>query len=680
MTDIFGGSFGSGANTCTDVCGTGGWNGPKPGDPDNNVLLSAVSAFGGIDVTWTMPATNPFAVAHTIVYRAQTRSFSAAIPIATVAGNFYFDTVDSDSPLEYSYWIQLVSINGTYGAVIGPATAFTRSRIADTIELLSGRINEGQLANSLRSKVDNIDTIGNNLTSEIQSRIDAIRSLGLVVDGVQQDALRAITFVEQEIINRTDSDSAIVGQINTLASAYDNQFAAILNTQTVLTDSNTALADQVNLIFTKSDQATAGIANIETGRIGYSVLRGTSTPFDGNKSTVVYPVDVYPSESYPQYAVDRTRIIDKVGVDLWNLTAAGQAKPAAWLVGLPLATAVKTVGVTGPNGEAATLEQAFTAQQVLNGQFKAQYTVKISVDQGGRKLVGGFGIYGDATGIEAGFDVNRFWIGSSTASSIKPFIVDNNIVYINDASINKLNFNKLRSDDGSLVFENGKLKANFLNVTKVTGGNYTSYTWPADKSNGFYLGPGGLLMGNAYNSRYFQLTDYGDLYAPNFKIENGVVTANGINITRTTAVNTGTLTGRVYAPNGSWGPSYGFTQKLVGLSEWGNIYEWQDLVVMIDTGIDDLFAVTDLTRPVYSAKVAAMEGYYTTINGWVSGKAYDILCKAEVISTISHYPTGVGGAPSGRFSIKATFSLSNLAPNIANVCITKIIWSLNKVT
>ena len=53
----------------TGTCGVGGWGGPLPGDPDNNSVLTATPAFGGIDVSWSYPGTNPQAVAHTVLYR-----------------------------------------------------------------------------------------------------------------------------------------------------------------------------------------------------------------------------------------------------------------------------------------------------------------------------------------------------------------------------------------------------------------------------------------------------------------------------------------------------------------------------------------------------------------------------------------------------------------------------------
>ena len=121
--------------SCTDiVCGTGGWAGPLPGDPDNNSVLRATPAFGGIDVSWTMPATNPFAVAHTVIRRGRTNNFNAAVFLASVGGDFFYDKSDTAQPVEHFYWIQFVSVNGTYGDWIGPASAVAKPLIEQVIE------------------------------------------------------------------------------------------------------------------------------------------------------------------------------------------------------------------------------------------------------------------------------------------------------------------------------------------------------------------------------------------------------------------------------------------------------------------------------------------------------------------------------------------------------------------
>lgn len=70
----------------------------------------------------------------------------------------------------------------------------------------------------------------------------------------------------------------------------------------------------------------------------------------------------------------------------------------------------------------------------------------------------------------------------------------------------------------------------------VMGGAYSGYGWPPSGTTGYFLGPvntndpnsgGGLLLGNAYDNRYFQVEYNGDVHAPNFSIIGGQVNING---------------------------------------------------------------------------------------------------------------------------------------------------------
>lgn len=62
----------------------------------------------------------------------------------------------------------------------------------------------------------------------------------------------------------------------------------------------------------------------------------------------------------------------------------------------------------------------------------------------------------------------------------------------------------------------------------VRGGSYTGYAWPPAGQSGYFLGPGGLLLGNANNGSYFQIeSSTGNVYAPQFNIVNGVASFYG---------------------------------------------------------------------------------------------------------------------------------------------------------
>ena len=488
-TDAWGDAWAGDTNP-PNVCGTGGWNGPKPGDPDNNVLLSAVPAFGGIDLSWTMPATNPFAVAHVLIYRSESNMFGAATYIATAAGDFYYDKTPTVTPRLQYYWIQVVSINGTIGSPIGPASAIARSRIDQTIEDLSGIINEGLLSTTLKAKISNIETLGNELNLEVQRRIAEALGLGEVINGVSADAVKALTLIQNEITQRTEGDSALVGQVNVVATAVNKNYAAFIEQKNFQTDLNNANANTIQFLTTKVNQNSAAILTEQTARVN---------------------ADSALTSSYQTL----------------NTTVNGNS--ATGQVGL-------TTFVNTLNGKVTDIGALYTAKVNVNG------------------LVGGFGIYNDGKVVEAGFDVTRFWIGSSTANKVKPFIVENDVVYINEAAINKLTFSKLRADDGSFLVSGGKVQAKYLKVDEVMGGSFVGNAWPTTAgANGYYLGAGGLLLGNPVPApgkkpAYLQLTEKGEIYSPSFSIDaNGKMTINELDVINTVNIKGNAVTQPILA-------------------------------------------------------------------------------------------------------------------------------------
>lgn len=895
--------------TClTDVCGTGDWNGPLPGDPDNNSVLTVTPAFGGIDVAWSYPATNPHALAHTLVYRGLSNDFNAAMQIAVASGSQYYDKIELEQIREYFYWIRFVSINGTVGALIGPASTTAKPTIDQMIELLSGRINSGVLAQSLKTEIDRIVLLDSDLQGEISERVAANLAISQAIGLVQADMDATLAAISQEIAERQEGESALVGEINAAASAIVaesttralaiqneataratallneaaaraselsalqsqintlqaassgdlSDLLAVLQTEqtaraaadiaestsretlatqvrgayqgtdpaqlsagllyterqsritaneaivssvsalsatvgqntaditaettarstadTALTNSFSALNSQVNnattglpatrssLInnyYTKTtvDNAiaaavlnlvsTTGLNNslanytttaslaqnyytktqtdsaissatttlnssinttlssyvtnanlttnyytktaadsaisfatqnlvsttaLNTALASYpttatlntdyytktatnsaisaanttlqssinttlgsyattasltanyytktatdsaistatsalsssfsGTLSGyvptatlttnyyTKTQADGaisaatqnlvsttalNTALTSYPTTATLSNNYytktqadtaisaaTQNLVSNTGLNTALGGYVTNSTLSNNyytKTQADTAIATATSTLVSNAGLNAALGSYTTtsaLQNAYytraqtdsaissastTTQTILNNNISsaqtalqtnintvngkvtaigALYTAKVSVNG----LIGGFGIYNDGSTIQAGFDVNEFWIGSSQANKRKPFIISGGVTYIDDAAINKLTFTKLRDESGSVLIENGKIKADYLSVTKITGGSFTGYAWPAS-GTGFYIGPGGLLMGNYNTNRYIQITESGDLYAPGFSIVNSAITFSG---------------------------------------------------------------------------------------------------------------------------------------------------------
>lgn len=329
----------------TNTCGMGGWGGPLPGDPDNNSVLTATPAFGGIDVSWSYPAVNPFAVAHTLLFRGLTSDFNSAYQIAVVSGSQYYDKAENNQLLQYFYWIKIVSVNGTVGELIGPASAMARPTIEVVLEQLAGRIDAGTLAQSLKTEIDRITLNAQAITQESSARVSANNAYSVLMTQVQAGVDGAYSVLNQEIIARQAGDSSLVSQINTAQSVLGNSIATA---QTTLQ------------------------TNIDT--------------VDGKA--------------------------DAIG---------------------------------------------------------ALYTAKVVTElSDGTKMIGGFGIYNDGTTVDAGFDVNRFWVGKPAGGKKYPFIISGGEVFIDQAVINELTFTKLRDESGSVMVADGKLKAQYLKVSTAS--------------------------------------------------------------------------------------------------------------------------------------------------------------------------------------------------------------------
>jgi hypothetical protein len=116
---------------------------------------------------------------------------------------------------------------------------------------------------------------------------------------------------------------------------------------------------------------------------------------------------------------------------------------------------------------------------------------------------------------------------------------------------------------GDAVFQGDITSSRFMT------GAYTGYAWPPAGQCGSFLGPEGLLLGNANNGKYFQVTYDGNMYAPGMKVENGTLTISQINVINTLQIgpNQVTLPLSAYTESSfigtkdNWGRNYGTVQQ-----------------------------------------------------------------------------------------------------------------------
>lgn len=434
--------------TCTaGTCGVGGWGGPLPGDPSNDSVLSATPVFGGIEVSWNLPTTNAHAVAFVKLWRSLTGDFAAATLRADATGTVFFDRIDT--PTRYYYWIQVVSRNGTIGELIGPASAIAKPTITAMIEQLTGEIDAGLLAQTLKTKLDEIELLRNDLQSEVFDRETGLTSLAQAIADAQAGIAEAHTFILDETSNRTSQNSAIVEQLTGVAATLDSEIAAV---QTLLQ------------------------ANIDSVSGDVSALQTTQVAVQGQLNTIA-----------------GTQTTQQASINTINGTISTMQS-------------TQTGFQTSLNGYAGVQTTLSTNLNTLTGTVNAMYTAKVDVNG----LIGGFGLSNNGTTVEAGFDVDKFWVGRTT-NKVKPFIISGGIVYISQAAIPVLSANKIDGRD-----------------LEVMSGAYSSWAWPSNGAGGgFYLGPSGLLLGNRNEGQWVRITSSGNIDMPGFQVIDGVALFTG---------------------------------------------------------------------------------------------------------------------------------------------------------
>jgi len=140
------------------------------------------------------------------------------------------------------------------------------------------------------------------------------------------------------------------------------------------------------------------------------------------------------------------------------------------------------VQIDDGEGGSGSVQQKMTSYRDALGDIQSMYTLKVQIDPNDSTqgiIKGGLGIGADeSTGlVDAGFDVDTFWVGR-LGQKTAPFIIDSDTgeTIIDEAVIKSLTFNKLRADDGSVIIENGKLKASFIDVDGLNVGQMKSTT------------------------------------------------------------------------------------------------------------------------------------------------------------------------------------------------------------
>jgi hypothetical protein len=475
-----------------------------------------------------------------LLYRGTNSDFTQAAQRAVVAGNIFYDNMTVEKDTDFFYWIQIVSVYGTVGATVGPASATAHPRKNQTLEDLTGLIDSGVLATALKTDISGIPLLDGKIIDEINARIDsnktlaaAFESLNFEFEGtktlVQQSITERLTadeaFVQslntmQAVLNghgaaineektvRATKDDAIASSVTTLQAKVDTNAAAITTEVTARANADSALSTRIDTYAAKTDTNTAAIANEVTARttktdalasdisILYTKTGDNKAAIDTEKQARTDAVSAQASlitalstrmgsaESAIQteqttratadtaQAKSVTDLASRIDGDLaairttQSTLATNDSARATQITNLTTtvgqnSTAIQNEITARTNADSSLSSQISASESRLNGQVAtvqtnlqtninsvdgrvtaigALYTAKVQVNG----LIGGFGVYNDGTTVEAGFDVDRFWIGRTSSEKVKPFIIDNGVVYIDKAKIRNADIDTLK--------------------------------------------------------------------------------------------------------------------------------------------------------------------------------------------------------------------------------------------
>ena len=426
-------------STCSDnVCGTGEWNGPKPGDPNlNGVSLQATAEFGGIRLSWTYPTIAPEALAYTKIFRATEHDYSKAIERVIATGSSHFDM--ENTPATYYYWIIQYSVHGTAGDLVGPAVATLRSRGDISAEDLYEKIDKGVLSQALKTDIEEITRNTEDIRAEILARINADNALGDSMNTIQNGLDSAIGLLATEVSARLEGQNALINQYEILAAANKTNAAAITTEREIRLSADNALASEISRVDATAKGAAAAVMAEATTRASQD-------------AALAQQINTTQSTLGSQIASVETKAT----------TALGNANNAL--------------------GKANAIG--------------ALYTVKVGVNG----LVGGFGIYNNGQEVEAGFDADLFWVGRTAYNKVKPFVVYNDTVYIDKARIRDADIDTLKIA-GNAVTIPGAATGKYSATVYLSSNVPTQYvvigtfTQGGDRPGyGWYLNAGGQFL------------------------------------------------------------------------------------------------------------------------------------------------------------------------------------------
>lgn len=531
--------------------GTGGDGGPvyvpdltKPPTPTG---LNATAGISSVLIEWGAPV---YSAGHghkqTNIYATKqpagdetAYTFANAVRVDTAPGALTLRAMTSDPNIKWRIWVTWESVDGIESDPAGGAAGVvvtTGQDVANLLAVLNQQISSSQLATALATKISLIDapsTTAGSVNARVKTETDA-----------------RVAAIAQEV---SDRNTAITTGVNT-AKAYTESWGY----SKAATDSAIASAGtSIRTDFAAADATTLTQAQTYTVNYTYakSAVDGALSSMSSSLTSAFTTADTATLNSAKTYAD---------GAISTYAYSKAQTDSA-------IATSTNTVSARLNNGgdinEAIVQAQSTaTAAGSVGTHLSALYTLRVQLTQGGRTVVGGFGISGSASGsagptIDFGVRADKFWIGAPEGSTgvadVQPFVVQTT-----DQTVN-----------GVLVPKGVYMDAAYIkNVTAIVARLGSAWIDDAKIAN---LSAGKLTAGDGTVGGTLKSTNYVGGSSGWILRPDGYLEASGAVIRGTVYASAGTIGGNQlgadYIQSATFGAGSGWQLKSNGTGQIGGI-------------------------------------------------------------------------------------------------------------
>lgn len=304
------------------------------------------------------------------------------------------------------------------------------------------------------------------IVAEQTARVTALEALASDVTTLYAESASNSAAIIAEQTTRVNEIEALATSIEELVAAGGGETSAgLLAEATTRAAADSALASDITALQARTTTAEADIVSANSARV---------TGDEANASSITTLQSLTNTKGKVIFGSSAPSVGDQLPQNLWIDTTGGSNTPKRWdgtawlvmtdktasdaLAGVASTSAVlssnyytrsqvdsavagaQTTAQTYADGRVASAQTTLqTNINTANGKITdigARYTAVVDVDG----LVGGFGVYNNGQFVEAGFNVDTFWVGR-TANKVKPFVLTGGVVYINEAAIGQLSAN-----------------------------------------------------------------------------------------------------------------------------------------------------------------------------------------------------------------------------------------------